>query len=134
MLISFFTFGIFAAYAPYDSSDSNTLAVLCQAVIFVVFLSAAILEVSPDNPFLDGVQLILLFTSVVSLLFSEFFKTTPGTTPKPTAVARMARRLQAKVVKALDACIGLKTAQGVAMREPAAAAAAADDEPKNLTA
>ena len=88
MLISFFTFGVFAAYAPFEDFDDNILALLCQAVIFVLFLSAAISEGTRDIgilAFLDGAQTVLLAMVVACLILTEFFKSTPGSERKPTA-------------------------------------------------
>ena len=110
---------------------------LCQAVIFIVFLSAAILEVSPNNVFLDYTQTILLIITLSFLFLTELFKATPGSQRKPTAVARATQHLQAKVVKVLDACVGLKASQHEGTTPEAAVATAmatAVDERKKLSA
>ena len=134
MLICFFTAIILAAYAPYEEKQNNQLAQLCQAIIFFLFLSAAILEELPGNPFLDVTQVTLLVLVALYFFVSELFVPTHGSSDaqKPTAVARATRRLQAKVVKALDAYIGLKKvpAQEVKAQEAGFAA----EERKVLTA
>ena len=121
MLISFFTFGIFAAYAPYEDADNDLLALMCQAMIFIVFLCAAIVQMLPidvsQTP-IDVSQTALLFLVLLSLFVFELFKASPGGNDKQSAFTKVARRAQARAVRALDACIGLKMATALPSTEP----------------
>ena len=128
MLISFFTFGIFATYAPYEDADDNLLALMCQAIIFILFLCAAVLQIIPDSPLLDSIQSALLLLVLLSLFVFELFKASPGGNDKQTAFTKVARRAQARAVRALDACIGLKMATALPSTEPP------NEERKVLTA
>ena len=118
MLISFFTFGIFAAYAPYEDADNDLLALMCQAIIFIVFLCAAILQNQPGSPVIDLSQTALLCLVLLSLFVFELFKASPGGNDKQSAFTKVARRAQARAVRALDACIGLKMATALPSTEP----------------
>ena len=72
LLMSFCTFSMYVAYAPYEDDDNDQLSIVCQSIIFFTLLSGVVMACSTSASYVD---ILLPVCIVVPLLYVVFVKT-----------------------------------------------------------
>ena len=59
LLISFFTSCLYAYFTPYENSNDDILATVCQTEIFLTITSSMVLEQTANDPRIDAILTVM---------------------------------------------------------------------------
>jgi len=71
IVISFASFAMYTAYAPFKKDDNDVLSIVCQTQIFLALLASIILLAGPPPPLLTlALPVMLVFPALIMILYT----------------------------------------------------------------